>query len=379
MVLKPGFASNLHCLSVMKKIKKNFTLSSLIAMLIVAPVFADEIADVSKLMGARQYNEALSKVDAFLNKSPRDAQMRFMKGVILSEQNRATEAVTVFTKLTEDFPDLPEPYNNLAVLYAAAGQYEKARTALETAIRTNPAYATAYENLGDVHARMASQAYDKALQLDSANTAAKSKLTLVRSLVGSPTGNINFKEGATASANFVNPNTSASNAPINNVPVKPALSASANNPPPVMQTPSVARAEPKTMESAQKTPVKQQSIVASNTEREAVLAVVDSWAKAWSAKDVPAYLSYYAENFQTPKNQTHKHWADERTAKIMNKDRITVRLEAPHVSIKGNVATVKFLQFYTGGSVKSKSQKTLLLTRAAPGAKWQIQQEQSGS
>ena len=48
------------------------------------------------------------------------------------------------------------------------------------AIRTNPGYATAQENLGDVYARLASQAYNKALQLDPGNTAVQPKLALIR-------------------------------------------------------------------------------------------------------------------------------------------------------------------------------------------------------
>src|SRR5262249_15218019 len=115
---------------------------------------------------------------------PKDPQARFLKGLIYAEQGKPSEASEIFLRLTQDYPDLPEPYNNLAVLYAAQGQYDKARAALEQSIRTHPSYATAYENLGDVYAKLASQAYDKALQIDSANAAAKNKLALVRDLVG---------------------------------------------------------------------------------------------------------------------------------------------------------------------------------------------------
>src|SRR5205085_7737439 len=113
-----------------------------------------------------------------------DAQGRFLKGLILAEQNKVPEAIDVFSKLSQDYPELPEPYNNLAVLYAGQGQYEKARQQLEMSIRTHPSYATAYENLGDVYAKLASQAYDKALQLDSSNSGAKNKLSLIRDLIG---------------------------------------------------------------------------------------------------------------------------------------------------------------------------------------------------
>jgi tetratricopeptide (TPR) repeat protein len=108
--------------------------------------------------------------------------MRFIKGVIYSESGKPNDAIATFTKLTEDYPELPEPYNNLAVLYASQNQLDKARTALEMAIRTNPSYSTAHENLGDVYAKLASQAYSKALQLDSNNQAVQPKLSLIREL-----------------------------------------------------------------------------------------------------------------------------------------------------------------------------------------------------
>jgi tetratricopeptide (TPR) repeat protein len=113
---------------------------------------------------------------------PRDPQARFLKAVILTEQGSSREAIDIFTRLTQDFPELPEPYNNLAVIYAAQGQYEKARAALEQSIRTQPGYATAYENLGDVYAKLASQAYDKALQLDKTNSGAQTKLSRAREI-----------------------------------------------------------------------------------------------------------------------------------------------------------------------------------------------------
>ncbi|MBJ7312575.1 tetratricopeptide repeat protein [Rugamonas sp. CCM 8940] len=154
-------------------------------MLAAAPVWADELADVSKLLKAGKLPEALGKTNDFLVKHPADPQMRFMKGVLLTEQNKSDEAIAIFSKLTEDYRDLPEPYNNLAVLYAASGQYEKARIALEKAIRTNPSYMTAYENLGDVYGKMASQAYDKALALGTSVPPTKSKLTMLHNFSSS--------------------------------------------------------------------------------------------------------------------------------------------------------------------------------------------------
>lgn len=162
------------------------TLAFLLALSGAAAAQADGLREVSRLFEQRQLDQALDRVEAFLASRPRDARGRFMKGLILAEKSKSDEAIKVFTSLTEDFPELPEPYNNLAVLYASQGQYEKARAALEMAIRTHPGYATAHENLGDIYAKMASQAYEKALQLDSANTTARTKLNLIRDLFSAP-------------------------------------------------------------------------------------------------------------------------------------------------------------------------------------------------
>ncbi|MBC8021671.1 MAG: tetratricopeptide repeat protein, partial [Burkholderiales bacterium] len=143
---------------------------------------ADDLKEAQKLYGQGKLAPAIEKVDLFLRAQPRDPQGRFLKGLLLTEQKRVPEAIQVFTGLTEDFPELPEPYNNLAVLYASQGNYDKAKSALELAIHTHPSYATAHENLGDIYAQLASRAYDRALQLDKSNAAAQLKLSMVKDL-----------------------------------------------------------------------------------------------------------------------------------------------------------------------------------------------------
>lgn len=144
---------------------------------------ADEYTDVSQLMRSGKTTEALAKIDQQLVTRPRDPQMRFFKGLIQRDTGKQTEAIATFTALTEEYPELPEPYNNLAVLYAAQNQFERARAALEMALKNNPRYAVAYENLGDVYARLAAEAYDKALQIDATSSASVlPKLKVVREL-----------------------------------------------------------------------------------------------------------------------------------------------------------------------------------------------------
>jgi len=140
------------------------------------------IAEVHRLHYAGQTAAALARADAYLASKPNDAQMRFLKGVILADSKRSSEAIEIFQKLVDDFPDLAEPYNNLAALYAATGDYTRARITLEQAVRANPSFATAHENLGDVYAALASQSYARAQKLEPTNGALESKLTLVREL-----------------------------------------------------------------------------------------------------------------------------------------------------------------------------------------------------
>lgn len=144
---------------------------------------ADDYADVNQLLRDGRHADALARADQYLAANSRDPQMRFLKGVVLTEAGRTAEAIATFTRLTEDYPELPEPYNNLAVLHAAQNQYDKARAALEMAVRTNPGYATAHENLGDVYARLAAQSYARAAQLAPGSPALGTKQALLRQLL----------------------------------------------------------------------------------------------------------------------------------------------------------------------------------------------------
>ena len=149
----------------------------------VDPGDARPLEEVRKLIAAGRTKQALAFADEQLVKNPRNAQMRFVRGVILSDMNDTAAARRVFEQLTEDFPELPEPYNNLAVLYAADGQLDRARGALEMALLARPDYATAHENMGDVYLQMAADAYQRAATLQPTNRAVSSKLALTREMV----------------------------------------------------------------------------------------------------------------------------------------------------------------------------------------------------
>ena len=312
---------------------------------------ADDLREAQKLYSQGKVQPAMEKVDAYLKALPREPQGRFLKGLLLTEQKKTAEAIVVFTGLTEDYPELPEPYNNLAVLYASQGNYDKAKSALELAIHTHPSYATAHENLGDIYAQLASRAYDRALQLDKNNTTAQVKLALVKELFVPKLGGATRPEAAkVAKAEPAKP--------------EPAKVAPAKVEP--------AKADPAKAEAA-KAPAAAPKPAAATDEKAAVNAAVDAWARAWSAKDVKAYLAAYAPDFETPGGMARAAWEKQRTERIERPKSIQVTVTMQSIKVEGAEATAVFHQAYRSDTLKSDGVKTLRMVQV--GGKWLIKQE----
>lgn len=369
-----------------KQLKTLRALAIGLAIGFAAPAFADNLPDVQRLIKQGQYPQAMDKVDAYLSSRPKDAQGRFLKGLIYTEMNKPAEAIAVFTKLSEDYPELPEPYNNLAVLYAQQKQYDKARTALEMAIRTHPSYAIAYENLGDVYAKLASQAYDKALQLDNSNSATQNKLALIRDLI-TTSGKGNVKPQPATPAAAATPAAQPAPAP---VAAKPAPAPAAATATVVAATQGAAavaaqpaKAAPAPISAPAATPAPAPAPVAAapapskpaaSAASDDVAKAINAWADAWSRKDMRAYLGAYASDFDTPKGMSRKAWEQEREQRIAGKGgKISVSVDNPQITINGDKATAKFRQHYKATGLSSSTSKTLILVRS--GSKWLIKEE----
>jgi ketosteroid isomerase-like protein len=201
--------------------------------------------------------------------------------------------------------------------------------------------------LGDVYAKLASQAYNKALQLDTGNTAVPPKLALIRELF-SATG---AKGVRPSPVTPVQPAT-----PVAAPAVTPAHTASAP-----VSTPVPAPATPAT---------------AGNSTKDAE-AAVRAWASAWSAKDVKAYLASYGKEFNPPGSMSRSAWEEERKQRIVGKSKISVGLENLSVVVSANKATAKFRQDYKAGELAVSSRKTLELVKN--GDRWHIVKESTGN
>ncbi|MDZ7892015.1 MAG: tetratricopeptide repeat protein [Rhodoferax sp.] len=343
---------------------------ALAATLSFGVAHADDYADVAQLVRNGKLPEAMAKADQYLAAKPRDPQMRFLKGVIQRDSGKNTDAIATFTRLTEDYPELPEPYNNLAVLYAGQSQFDKARTALEMAIRTNPSYTTAHENLGDVYAKLASQAYGKALQLDANNAAVPPKLALIRELFNPATAKGQRPASTLSAPTPVAPPPVAA-------PAKPA-------PEPVVSKPAApavpaANATPAQTATAAAAPAAQpKAEPASGADaRKDVETAVRNWAKAWAARDMKGYLSAYGRDFDTPGGVKRSAWEEERRQRITGKSKIMVTISNLNITVNGSKATAKFRQDYKANELAVSSRKVLELTKT--GDRWLIVRESVGN
>lgn len=327
--------------------------------------------------------QALEQVDKLLAATPKDRSARFVKGVILTELNRLDEATAVFSELTKEAPELPEPHNNLAVIYAQQKQYDKARAELEMAIRTNPAYATAHVNLGDLYAKMARQAYDRALQIDGSNTSAQIKLNLIRDIISvSAKDGVATKPTAVAAAT---PAPAAKQATVTPAPA-PAPAPTAITPPPAtkpvapVSTPIAAPApqavKPSAPAPAPQTPVVKTPPKPVVNDQEEIRKAVLSWAEAWSHKNIREYLGAYARDFDVPGSHSRSAWEKERTERVGKPGAIKVTLSDIRIDVEQDKATVRFRQSYASSNLNATSGKTLIMVRHQ--GKWLIQQEKIG-
>lgn len=335
-------------------------------MAVVSTAHAALLEEVQLMIKQGEHARALKRLDGHLSGNPQDAEARFVRGLVLVKLGRSSDAVSAFSELTRDYPQLPEPYNNLAVLYAQQGEYEKARDALEAALATHPSYSTAHENLGDIYTALAGAAYNRALLLDKANESLRVKLNLMNQLntmgdnaiTAARDGNpIDFSRPTAAQRAEIEPFTPP--IPVAEAPkpiVKPAP------PRPVRPAPVVAPAPE---------PIPPADRAASIT---AVTQAVFSWANAWSDQNINRYLDSYDAQFQPPAGMSRSAWENQRKQRVAKPKKIAVDVINPSIELIGNDrARAVFNQRYSSDSFTDEVRKELLLRRS--NNRWRITRE----
>ena len=283
----------------------------------------NKIEEIKLLLKNGKYNHAEILINNFNENNLNDPELLFYKGINETNLGKKNQAIDTFRDLTERFPELPEPFNNLAVLYAEKEQYRLAKEILEQAIKTNPSYLTAHINLGDIYTKMASEAYNKALEIDKSNNIAITKLSMITQL-------FNYQ-----------PNTK--NTVIDSIKTKPAV--------------KVTKLSKKRLS-------------------QDILNSIENWKTAWENKDMKSYLNSYAANFNYPNKMTKSDWEKYRTSRIISKKIINLSLSNIQLKFGEGKITAVFTQNYKSGNLNQTSNKTLVFIEE--NGDWLILKETSG-
>ncbi|MDC0183137.1 tetratricopeptide repeat protein [Nitrosomonadales bacterium] len=281
--------------------------------------------EIKILLKNGKYSRAEKLVNESIKETPNNPEFLFYRGIIETNIGKNNEAIETFRNLTENFPELPEPFNNLAVLYAEKGQFKLAKEILERAIKTNPSYLTAHINLGDIYTKMASEAYNKALEIDKANNIAITKLSMITQL-------FNYQ-----------PNTK-------NTEIKSA----------------------KIKEAKEAKEAKQTKKELTNDISNAIII----WKTAWENKNMEGYLDAYAANFQYPNNMSRSDWEAYREVRITSKKTINILISNIELKFEKDKIIATFNQDYKSGKLEQISKKTLVFINED--SKWVIFEETSG-
>lgn len=277
---------------------------------------------------AGKFDAAARQSQNYLEAHPGNRDARFMHARALAGQGKTEQAIEAYEALAEDYPLRVEPANNLAVLYADRGEYDKARKWLEKAMATQPAYATAHRNLGDVYTALAELAYRKALGTEDTDT--RLPLTMLDRLY--------YAQESVA------PGSTPAPAPAK----RPATPESNNN-----------------------------NTVSDQASR-SIIQTVRAWALAWSSQDFDAYTDFYADEYDPGDGMSRAQWLSLRRARLGTPEDIHIRIEDPVITGLANGAVrVDFSQEYESPRYSDRVDKHLILKRTPAG--WRILRETSGA
>ena len=259
--------------------------------------------DNIKSMVSSSPSRALVEIDLLLESDSNNHNLLFLRAVTLTKLEQTDLAIKTYISLIEKFPKLPEPYNNLAVLYAEQNKLLEAKQILEKALKTNNSYSIAHINLGDVYTRMASDAYRKAFELDE-SPVANNKLQLINELFS--------------------------------------------------YSPNMQRND--LVDTASKSEIK------SKEQKLADLALfVERWKTSWEDKDLETYFSSYSKYFKVKGDINYKDWKRTRTEKIINKKEINIQLTKIKYKFKEGLWFINMSQAYNSGNYSDKENKTLVI------------------
>lgn len=340
-----------------------------------------ELMRIEALSQAGNHRGAMSAINSFLANSPDSLEGQLTKSLVLNKMGQHKEAEALLKTSIRNNPNSPELYNNLAVLYAEQGNHGKAIETLLKAFSTHPTYAQVHQNLRELYATVASQAYNRAL--DIKDQAEAPNLVMLRRAADSTPKPLNYEPAAVAmqpaqiaTAPVVKPATVVRPEVIKQpaAPVKPVSTvepAVVEVTKPVIKTSvnTVTAAPAKTQEPKPDTALEVKRI------REAI-AAVRNWASAWEQQNVYGYLDAYADGYRPGNGLSHQAWRAQRKQRLNKPSFIKVELSAITARIEGDsTAVVTFSQAYRSNTYRDNTRKQVTLKLSPTG--WKIIKEAS--
>jgi hypothetical protein len=269
-----------------------------------------------------------------------------LRGVLLADLGRLEEAEAVFLELARELPDSPEPYNNLAALYARAGEHEKAIEVLKRALRTDPRYQTAYENLTKLYGELAGEAYERALGREAEATRNAVELSLLETM----------RPGSL---------------PASGAPDADVVSAAARKAPPPAASAAAKEAPAETSPTQATAPEQSAEQVPAPA---SLWPTVEAWAAAWAGQQVERYLSFYADGFQPADGMERGAWERLRRERLTAPARIEVSLAfLDRQQVSADRWAVRFIQSFASDTYSDVVTKRLLMAATPEG--WKILEE----
>jgi tetratricopeptide (TPR) repeat protein len=316
------------------------TLTVLCCLLVSGMAFAAD--SMQQLIEQKQYAQAVQAGEQILRQTPNHASTRFLTAYAHQMTGETDKAIKMYQALIRDKPELPEPRNNLAMIYLGKGDYDQASQLLISAINTNISYSIAYANLSQVYKGIASESYRRAVSQSDAPAKYTHDIEL------------------TAITWLDNQDTTTTTQ-IASLPTTKATSTD-----PVIKEPAVKIS---TVAVSKPTP----TLVNAANQDTLLIEKVRKWAKAWSSKDFANYTASYASDYRD-KFSTHTQWVEYRRGRILGPG--SIKVEIADFTVKqrdSNRATVDFTQAFSSPRYSDRVVKRLEFHRV--GSQWKIASE----
>ncbi len=273
---------------------------------------ANTVDDLRVLVAGKKFAAAIETGELLLKQNPKRADVQFLTAYAYQMKRRTARATDLYKSLIRQHPELPEPRNNLAMIYLAKGDHDTASKLLVEAINTHNSYATAYENLSRIYTGIASEAYRRALSESSESAKYSQKIELA----------------------------------------------------------ALTQLEIFNLQSTTTIPGSGESEQPTDT---SLVEHVKLWAKAWSNKDFATYINFYS-NEHRPKFHTHRAWVEHRRKRIMRPGDINVKVSDINVlSESKNLVILDFVQSFDSATYSDRVKKRLSFRRI--GLQWKITNE----